>query len=83
MKKIKNGVRLTGGEQIILLVKSTLKSWKRYFEWFEKLSKRFGEDYRRSWIDGGKRLHEFEKQHKIRFVAVGNEIFYKQRGGVR
>ncbi|MFQ6084000.1 MAG: hypothetical protein ACE5WD_11685 [Candidatus Aminicenantia bacterium] len=80
MKKI----MLSGGEQIIVILKSSFGSWKK-FEEFEK--KRLGKNYSKrqretakDWLEGIKKVREKERKHHIRFIYNNEteEIRFKQ-----
>ena len=72
----KGRISLSGGEQITLLIKSWSGSWREYFKDRREHGKRFSHDQELtdSWIDGGKRLQEFERKHKVRFIVKGSKV---------
>ena len=78
---------LTGGEQIIVMMKHWFYgSWKK-FEKDErkKLSKGYPKSTKesaKSWLEGIKKVREIERKYKVRFVLKetldrGEKIFYK------
>jgi len=66
------GISLSGGEQIVLIIKSWQRGgWRAYFKERKKEAERYHwePELLRDWIDGGKRLQEFERKHRVRFIV--------------
>jgi len=85
MVHFKSGGRiwLTGGEKVVIMVKSWFKGWRKYFRWFEERSHLYDSSWKRSWITAGKRLQKFERTYRVHFCfdKKSNEVIFKRRGG--
>ena len=60
-------IHLSGGDQVILLLKSTFHSWDYYHKSHSK-------NTHISFKDGGKRLEQWEKDNGVEFVVCGDKV---------
>ena len=60
-------IHLSGGDQVILMLKSQFHSWENYHKSHSK-------NTHISFIAGGKRLEQWEKDNGIEFVVCCNKV---------
>ena len=68
-KKESSVVRLTGGEQIVLVVKSFYKTWKKYFQYCSEHS-----NIHHSFFVEGAQIYGFEKENMIKFLVNESDV---------